>query len=210
MQDYLSIRQASQYLHVSIPTLRRWEKEGKIKPYRTEGNHRRYTQAMLDSALSGKKFENDEVKQLVVGYCRVSSHHQKADLKRQQEVVQTYCENLGIPFKIISDEGSGLNYDRKGFKELIHLICNKECSQVVVNYPDRLVRFGFDLVKDICAENNVDLTVINQTPNASPDEELVQDVLSVITVFSAKLYGKRSHKNEKIVNTNKEFFTKNG
>lgn len=210
MQDYLSIRQASQYLHVSIPTLRRWEKEGKIKPYRTEGNHRRYTQAMLDSALSGKKFENDKVKQLVVGYCRVSSYHQTSDLKRQQKVVQTYCENLGIPFKIISDEGSGLNYDRKGFKELIHLICNKECSQVVVNYPDRLVRFGFDLVNNICAENNVELTVINQTPNVSPDEELVQDVLSVITVFSAKLYGKRSHKNEKIVNTNKEFFTKNG
>ena len=90
MHAYLSIRQASQYLHVSIPTLRRWEKEGKIKPYRTEGNHRRYTQAMLDSALSGKKFENNETKQLVVGYCRVSSYHQKDDLKRQQKVVQTY------------------------------------------------------------------------------------------------------------------------
>ena len=87
------------------------------------------------------------------------------------------------------------------------MICNKQCSQVVVNYQDRLVRFGFELIQAICQENNIDLIVLNQTQAEDPNQELVQDVLSVITVFSAKLYGKRSHKNAKIIKENKELFT---
>ena len=102
--------------------------------------------------------------------------------------------------------GSGLNYNKKGLKELIHLICTEQCSQVVVNYQDRLVRFGFELIEEICQENDVELTVINQTKAESSNEELAEDVLSVITVYSAKLYGKRSHHNEKIIKTNQELF----
>ncbi|WP_344690033.1 recombinase family protein, partial [Lactobacillus kefiranofaciens] len=82
----------------------------------------------------------------------------------------------------------------------------QQCSQVVVNYQDRLVRFGFELIEDICQENDVEITVINQTKAESSNEELVDDVLSVISVYSAKLYGKRSHHNEKIIKTNQELF----
>lgn len=209
MKDYLSIAEASDYLHVAKQTLRKWERRGKIKPYRTIGNQRRYTTDMLDEAVNNENITEKSINKLVVGYCRVSSNHQKEDLKRQIQVVQTYCEKQGLPFKIISDIGSGLNYHKKGLQELIHLICNKQCSQVVVNYQDRLVRFGFDLIKQICQENNVTLTIINQTKTESSNEELVQDVLSVITVFSAKLYGKRSHHNEKVVKTNHELFSQN-
>ena len=208
MSNYYTISQAAKYLHVGISTLRFWEREGKITPLRTTGNQRRYTKDMLDSVLTGNKIKNTNYKP-IIGYCRVSSSHQKDDLNRQKDVIQTYCEKQGQPFKIITDIGSGLNYKRKGFNELIRLICNRQCSQVVVNYQDRLVRFGFDLIQTICQENNVDLIVLNQTQTDDPNQELVQDVLSVITDFSTKLYGKRSRKNEKIVNTNKEFFTKN-
>ena len=205
---YYSIQGAADYLHTSISTLRRWEREGKIKPYRTAGNHRRYDKKMLDSVLDGVPVK-DPVHKIVIGYCRVSTGHQKKDLERQKKVVQTYCENQGKPFKIITDIGSGLNYNRKGFNQLIHLICQRQCSQIVVNYQDRIVRFGFELIQTICKENNVELVVLNQTEKDDPNQELVQDVLSVITVFSAKLYGKRSHRNAKIVDENKRLFTEN-
>ena len=207
MPKYLSIGQASKYLNVSIPTLRDWEKKGVIKPIRTIGNQRRYTPQMLDDVIVGKKPAKPVFKdKMVIGYCRVSSASQKDDLKRQIAVVINFCEMQGKPFKIISDIGSGLNYNKKGLKELIHLICTEQCSQVVVNYQDRLVRFGFELIEEICQENDVELTVINQTKAESSNEELAEDVLSVITVYSAKLYGKRSHHNEKIIKTNQELF----
>ena len=209
MTNYYSIKQASNYLHVAQSTLRRWEDEGKIKPKRTSGNQRRYTQEMLDSLLSSTSKQITH-KKMIIGYCRVSSSHQKDDLERQKQVVTSYCEKQGQPFKILSDVGSGLNYNRKEFNQLIHYICQHKCSAVVANYQDRLVRFGFDLIKAICKENDVDLIVINQTTAEDPNQELVNDVLSVITVFSAKLYGKRSHKNEKIIKENKALFTKNG
>lgn len=207
--EYFTIKQACQYLHVSASSLRLWEREGKIEPLRTTGNHRRYTKAMLDSVLEGINNNTDSIKHnrlLTIGYCRVSSNHQKEDLKRQQQIVTNYCESLNQPFKIITDTGSGLNYHKKGLHELIHLICNNQCNQLIVNYQDRLVRFGFELIKQICDEHHVKLTVINQTINIEPNQELVNDVLSIITVFSAKLYGKRSHKYAKIIKTNEEMF----
>lgn len=209
MEEYFTISQAAQYLNVAKITLRRWEEEGKIKPLRTSGNQRRYTQAMLDSVLNGNGMAKQKNQLLVIGYCRVSSGRQKDDLARQKKIVQTYLENQGQPFEIISDIGSGLNYKKKGLAKLIHFICTKQCDKIVVNYQDRLVRFGFDLIEDICRENNVEIIVINQTKDIDDNQELVDDVLSVITVFSAKLYGKRSHKNAKIVSTNKDLFTEN-
>lgn len=209
LPQYLTISQAAQYLNTTPNTLRVWEREGKIKPSRTAGNQRRYTQEMLDATLGGKKPASSNPAKLIIGYCRVSSSHQKEDLKRQEAVVTNFCEMQGKPFKIISDIGSGLNYDKKSLKELIHLICSQQCSQVVVNYQDRLVRFGFELIKDICQEHGVELTVINQTKAESSNQELVKDVLSIITVYSAKLYGKRSHHNEKIIKTNQELFKDN-
>lgn len=209
MENYLKIGEAAEYLNVTEDALRKWEQKNLIKPYRTVGNQRRYTKKMLDQALVGYNSKNDLPTKLTIGYCRVSSAHQKEDLQRQIAIVQTYCEKQGKPFKIIQDVGSGLNYEREGFLKLIHMICQKQCDEIIVNYQDRLARFGFELIKTICDENQVKLTVINQTQVEDPNQELVDDVLSIITVFSAKLYGKRSHRNEKVIKTNKELFTQN-
>lgn len=181
---------------------------GKIKPLRTAGGHRRYTKEMLDSVLESNSKPNHN-KMLIIGYCRVSTYDRKKDLAHQKDVVQAYCDKQGQPFKIITDIGSGLNYKRKDFNKLIHLIYNNQCDQLVINYQDRLVRFGFDLLETICKENNVEIVVLNQTQADDPNQELVGDALAVISAFATKLYGKRSHKNAKIVKENKKLFTKN-
>ena len=197
----LTIKEASEYLGVAKSTLRRWEYEGKIKPERTAGGHRRYDKSVLIS-LKNKK----ENKKLTIGYCRVSSSDQKEDLERQIKTVSDYCSARGYQFKIIKDIGSGLNYNKKGLKELIKLICEREIDRIVINYKDRLIRFGYDIIEQMCDFNGVKIEIINYTEDKTYEEELVEDVLSIITVFSAKLYGSRSHKAKTIQQENKELF----
>lgn len=198
----LSIKEASKFLGVAISTLRRWETEGKLKPERTAGGHRRYDKSTL---LYFKKRKVSD-KKLTVGYCRVSSSDQKEDLKRQVRYVTEYCIARGYQFRIIEDTGSGLNYNRKGLKELIDLILSREIERIVLNYKDRLIRFGYEILEKLCRVHNVDIEVINHTEDKTYEEELVEDVLSIITVFSAKLYGSRSRRVKKIREINKRLF----
>lgn len=205
-QTWLSTAQACQAIHVSRGTLYRWEEKDLIHPVRTEGGQRRYNKAELLSVMG---MNSRPVNKLTIGYCRVSTFDQKEDLNRQIDVVSQYCVANGYQFKIITDIGSGLNYNKKGLKELIHAICTQNVNRVVINYKDRLLRFGFELIEQICQEFDVELEIVNQSEALSYEEELVEDVLSVITVFSSKLYGSRSHKNKTIIEENKKMF-KNG
>jgi putative resolvase len=197
----LSIHEASKLIGVAVSTMRRWESEGRLIPERTEGGHRRYDR----DALLSYKYHKENVK-LTVGYCRVSSSDQREDLSRQVKTVSDYCAAKGYQFKIIQDLGSGLNYNKKGLKELIELICHKEIEKVVINYKDRLIRFGYEIIEQLCFINDVDIEIINYSEDKNHEEELLEDVLSVITVFSARLYGSRSHKIKKITETNKKLF----
>ncbi|MGM0370868.1 MAG: IS607 family transposase [Bacillota bacterium] len=199
----LSIKEAANFLGVAISTLRRWDKEEKLVPERTVGGHRRYDKKKL-IAFQTKEDNNSR---LTIGYCRVFSNSQKEDLERQIYKVSSYCTANGYQFRIIKDIGSGLNYKKKGFKELIKLIESREIGRIVVNYKDRLIRFGYEMFEQICELNDVKIEIINHTEDKSYQEELVDDVLSIITVFSAKLYGSRSHKSKKIKTSNKELFT---
>ncbi|RQD74777.1 MAG: IS607 family transposase [Candidatus Syntrophonatronum acetioxidans] len=198
---YLSIKEAAEFLGVAESTLRRWEKEGKLEPERTKGGHRRYSKEKL-IALKDKK----QNKKLTIGYCRVSSSDQKEDLKKQVENVSNYCIANGYQFRIIEDLGSGLNYKKKGLKELLALIENREIDRIVIYYKDRLIRFGYEMLEDICKLNGVEIEIINHSEDKTYEEELVEDVLSIITVFSSKLYGSRSHKTREITETNKQLF----
>ena len=194
----LSIKEASEFLGISIDTLRRWERAGKITSMRTQGGHRRYDKKELIKFKMGDNSEN----RITIAYCRVSSSDQKEDLQRQIENVSQYCIANGYQFRVISDLGSGLNYKKKGLQELIELICSNSIERIVVNYKDRLIRFGFELMEQLCSIYNVKIEIINLTDDKSYEEELVEDVLSVITVFSAKLYGARSYKSKKMIATN--------
>ncbi|WP_071394989.1 IS607 family transposase [Bacillus tuaregi] len=189
-----TIREAAEMLGVATSTLRRWENEGKIKSVRTTGNHRRYTVEEL-SKIKKVKPLNEKI---TVGYCRVSSSDQREDLKRQVELVSMYCTAKGYGFEIIEDLGSGLNYNKKGLTKLIKMIQSNQVERVVINYRDRLIRFGMELIEQICEFHDVKIEVINQTEDKTYEQEMVEDILSILTVFSSRLYGSRSHKSKKL------------
>lgn len=187
----ITINEAAKTLGVTPKTLRLWEKEGKIKSYKTDGGHRRYN---LQELLGGKK-----EKSLTVAYARVSSHDQKTDLERQCQVLELYCAAKGYDFEIISDLGSGMNYQKKGLIRLIKLICSNQIDRLVITHKDRLLRFGSELIFSLCEHFGVEVNIINRTEDSSVEEDLAKDVLEIITVFSARLYGSRSHKNKSIL-----------
>lgn len=196
-----TIGEMSNKLNVHPNTLRNWEREGKIKPERTPGGERRYTEEMYQK-LSGKN-ETKKARK-TVAYCRVSSAGQREDLNRQVAVLESYCASQGYQFEIYQDIGSGMNYNRKKFNKLLEEIIQDEVEKVVLNYKDRLVRFGFEMLEQICKIKDVEIEIINQSETISYEKELVEDMISILTVYSSKLYGSRSHKNKKIVELLKE------
>ena len=135
---------------------------------------------------------------IVIGYCRVSSNKQKDDLEQQIENMKLYLTSQGKPFEIISDIGSGINYKKKGLKEVIKRISQNKVEKVVVLYKDRLLRFGFELVEYIASLYNCDIEIIDNTEK-SEEQELVEDLVQIITVFSCQLQGKRASKARKLV-----------
>jgi len=184
----MSIKEAAAELGVSQGTLRRWEREGKIQPERTQGGTRRYSMAIL------RPVQPSKISKPTIGYARVSNHDQKDDLVRQEQMLEMYCASQGWQFKIISDLGSGMNYRKHGLKKILSMIINEEISRLVLTHKDRLLRFGAELIFTICEEKNVEVVIINQGDESTFEEELAKDVLEIITVFSAKLYGSRNHK----------------
>lgn len=200
MDKFYSIGEAANYLGVSTSTLRRWEKEGKIASERTKGGQRRYPISVLEPNL--KKTESQT--KLTVAYARVSSHDQKQDLQRQKQLLEMYCASKGWTFELLADLGSGMNYNKKGLKKLILKILTGEIGRLVITHKDRLLRFGSELIFSICEMKNVEVVIVNQGDEPSFEEELAKDVLEIITVFSARLYGSRSKKNKKLIENLKD------
>jgi excisionase family DNA binding protein len=192
----ISIKEASKLLGVSTKTLRLWEKNGKIISFKTEGGHRRYNVSDLLKSKSDKS--------LTIGYARVSSNDQKEDLKRQELVLESYCASKGFEFEIISDLGSGLNYKKKGLIRLIKLICSEQVDRIVLTHKDRLLRFGSELIFTLCEHFGVEIIIINRSEDSTFEEDLAKDVMDIVMVFSARMYGSRSHKNKQIVQQLKE------
>ena len=184
-------------LGVSVDTLRRWEAAGKIEVERTPGGHRRYDVERLRGIAANRP--PDPAQRLTLGYARVSSYDQKEDLKRQSAVLSEFCARQGWTHEIIEDLGSGMNYHKKGLRELLRRICNGEVGRLVVTHKDRLLRFGAELVFSVCEHFGTEVVIINRSEDTSYEEDLGQDVLEIISVFSARLYGSRSYKNQKVV-----------
>lgn len=197
----LTIKEAAKELGVAQETLRRWEAEGKIIAERTKGGHRRYD----ISKLRGVSIRQvSPIKKITIGYARVSSHDQKEELKRQVALIESYCAAQGWTYEIVQDLGSGLNYHKKGLRTLIKRICKEDITRLVLTHKDRLLRFGSELIFSLCEHFAVEVVIINASEDISFEEELVSDVLEIITVFSARLYGSRSHKNKKVMEKLKE------
>ena len=176
------IHEAAEALGVSAQTLRRWEREGRLLPdERTAGGRRRYDLARLKP----EKFRSQaEAVRKTVAYARVSSHDQKDDLERQKQVLELYCARQGWTFEVIADLGSGMNYHKKGLKKLLEAIIEGQVGRLVITHKDRLLRFGAELVFAICEAKNVEVVILNQGEDTTFEEDLVKDVLEIITVFS--------------------------
>ncbi|MBQ7475931.1 MAG: IS607 family transposase [Selenomonadaceae bacterium] len=191
---YFTINKFSKIVGVTPQTLRNWDKTGKLKPHHTTSSgYRYYSEEQLNQVLKTK------IKtKIVIGYCRVSSPKQKDDLERQIENVKTYLLAQGKSFEIISDIGSGINCKRKGLLELLGRINRDEVEKIVVLYKDRLSRFGFELIEYVASLHGCEIEIIDNTQKTE-QEELVEDLVQIITVFSCKLQGKRAHKARKLI-----------
>jgi putative resolvase len=187
---HISIGEVAKTLGVSVVTLRRWEKIGKLNSiFRTFGNHRRY------NIFDVQKLFNKN-KRINICYARVSSHDQKKDLITQGDFLLAHCKNKSVEnVELINDLGSGLNFKKKGLKRLIDLIIHSKIDTIYLTHKDRLLRFGSELVINIAKEFGTKIEILN-TKIQSFEEQLANDVLEIITVCSARLYGSRSHKNK--------------
>lgn len=194
--ELLSIGKFAKLAGVSIVTIRRMQESGELIPFHiSKGGTRYYSTEQL------KYFgydENKNSKNAIIGYCRVSTNSQKDDLEKQINNIKSYMYAKGYSFEIITDIGSGINYSKKGLKELISKICNKEISKIVILYKDRLAGFGFELIEYLCEINNIKIEIIDNS-GKSKEEELTDDLIQIITVFANSLYGQHSSKTKKLI-----------
>ncbi len=194
---YYSIGKFAKAIGKTTKTLRNWDKNGKLKPARVEDTgYRYYSQEQLNHFLGLKNMQSESKK--IIGYCRVSSQKQKEDLERQIENVKTYMYTKGYQFEIITDIGSGINYNKKGLNQLIDMITNSEVDKIVVLYKDRLIRFGYELIENLCNKFGTVIEIIDNTEK-SEEQELVEDLIQIVTVFSCELQGKRANKAKKMI-----------
>lgn len=175
---------------VTVKTLQNWDNEGTLKAQRTPTNRRYYTEKQyLEYIGQGKSSQRK-----VVAYARVSNAGQKDDLANQVEFLRNYANGKGIILdEVITDIGSGLNYKRKKWNQLLDSIMSNEIDTVYITYKDRFIRFGYDWFEKLAHKFNTQIVVLNN-PDLSPTEELTEDLVSIIHVFSCRIYGLRKYK----------------
>ena len=193
---YYSSKKVTEILGVTAQTLRNWDKEGKLKPSYVKSNGYRYYSE--DSILSYTQERKTKKNLNVIGYARVSSNEQSDDLERQVNNLKTYLDSKYSDYEIITDIGSGINYTKPGLKKLIEKINRKEVDLIIVLYKDRLLRFGFELIEYFAELNNVKIEVLDKI-DKNQDQELVEDLVQIVTVFSCKIQGKRKAKTKELI-----------
>ena len=192
----MSIGKFAKEIGLSVQHLRKLHNDNILVPdVITKGGTRYYSTEQLLEYLN----KDNKPQQLpILLYARVSTSNQKDDLERQVDYLKSYAISKGYSFEIITDIGSGINYNKTGLKELIQKINNKEISKIVILYKDRLVRFGFELIEYLCKLNNIEIEIIDNT-TISKEAELTNDLIQIITDFASRLYGARSKKTLKLI-----------
>ena len=184
----------SEKIGVSISTLQRWDRTNVLKSRRTPTNQRYYTDEDLNKVLNLEAETKSKRKN--VGYCRVSTQGQKHNLENQQEFVSIYSLSNGVILdEIYTDIGSGLNYKRQNWSKLLKQVEANEIDKIYITYKDRFVRFGYEWFEEFCASHGTEIIVLNQK-QTSPEEELTEDLLSILHVFSERNHELRRCKTE--------------
>ena len=189
-----TIREACDILQIDATTLRRWDREGKIHCIRLSNNFRRVPEEEINRILGIKNNRIDAI------YARVSSNDQKSDLYNQINRLKSLYKDA----QVFSDIKSGLRFNRKGFTELLNMIEDNKINNIYITHRDRLARFGFDLIENICKIHNTKIIEVDGEEIPSANVELTRDLISIITSFSARLYGLRSDKMKNILKAVKE------
>lgn len=180
----------SNRIGVSEQTLRNWDNAGKLVAKRTKGNHRFYTEDDYNEYM-GISSKNQKKSYI---YARVSTRNQKDDLENQIDFLRQYTNAKGIIIDdCLADIGSGMNYKRKKWNELLDLVMQDKVDNIYVSYKDRFVRFGFEWFEQLCKKHQTNLVVANNE-ETSPEQEVVADLIAIIHVFSCRVYGLRKYK----------------
>ena len=183
----------AELLGVSVKTLQRWDRDGILKANRSPTDRRYYT---YDQYLQFKGIQTENDIRDTVIYARVSTRNQKDDLQNQVEFLKQFCNAKGIIVnQCIEDFGSGLNYNRKKWNKLLDEVMENKIKIIVISNKDRFIRFGYDWFEKFCEKFNTKIIIVNNE-TLSPNEELVQDIISILHVFSCRLYGLRKYKNQ--------------
>ncbi|ANB61553.1 IS607 family transposase [Anoxybacteroides amylolyticum] len=186
-------KEFAEMLHVSVKTLQRWDNEGVLKAYRNPKGRRYYTEEQYREYMGIPK-ENQVGKTVI--YARVSNKGQKDDLENQVEFLRQYANAKGmIVDEVVTDIGSGLNYKRKHWNRLMEACVDGKVSTILIAHKDRFVRFGYEWFEQFLDKLGVKIIVIHNE-KWSPQEELVQDLISIIDVFSCRVYGLRKYKDK--------------
>ena len=196
------IHEVAKKLGVTVKTLQRWDNSGVFKARRTPTNHRYYTD---DDILKYQGLSLDKSKRKTVAYVRVSSHGQNSDLKYQTEFIRNFVNARGkILDEVFEEVGSGLNYTRPKWNELLQAVMRGKIDKIYITYKDRFVRFGFDWFESLCNQYQTEIIVLNNEIT-SPERELIEDLTSIINDFSCRLSGLRKYK--KVLTEDKEVLT---
>ena len=187
----MSPKEFASRIGVSVKTLQRWDVSGKLIAHRTPTNRRFYTEDQYKKVMN--IVEDDDTRKNVI-YARVSSAGQKDDLKNQVEFLKTYCNANGVIINdVITDIGSGLNYNRKKWNVLLDEVISGKINKIYIAFPDRFIRFGFDWFKQFCEKFDTKIIVVNNEKH-SPEQELTEDLINIIHVFSCRSYGLRKYR----------------
>jgi putative resolvase len=190
MKNTYSPKEFGALIGKSVLTLQKWDRKGILKAHRSPTNRRYYTH---DQYLQYRGLVAQE-QGLTIAYTRVSGVAQKPDLAKQIKALETYCQQQSIRVdEWFSDAGSGLNYKRKQFNQLMEMVELGQVRRLVIAHKDRLVRFGYGYFEAFCQRHNTQIIVMNAEA-MSPEQELVQDLIAIITVFASRLHGLRSYK----------------
>lgn len=202
MKGYYSPKETCEKLGIHFQTLRNWSVNGKINYLLTPSGRRYYKQEDVEAFMEkneiqaekeDEKSNEEDTKRRNICYCRVSTHSQKIELENQIN----YMKEKYNDYEILHDIGSGINFNRKNLNKIIDYAINNELNELVIAYKDRLCRIGFELIETILKKySNTKITILNNEVK-SPEEELTNDLIEIVTVFSSKLHGMRSYKNKK-------------
>jgi predicted site-specific integrase-resolvase len=192
-EGYVPNSTASRILKVSSTTLRKWADAGTIHYYRSgeEGTKRWYNvKEFLSRNATDQHTADPKPERARIIYARISTRNQRDDLERQCSYLRTRYPN----HKLITDTGSGLNYKRRGLKTILELAIKGDLEELVVAHKDRLCRFGFELFEWIVSTYSKGKIVVLNNHKSSPETELCKDIISIITVFGARVNGLRKYK----------------